>query len=57
MRDYRRGRRIAVPNDDRKISPNWYLRSRVVERALLGLQPRRSADREVKRIQALSEQT
>lgn len=36
----------AVPTSG-EISANWYLRSRLIERALLGLRPRRCADREV----------
>ena len=32
-------------NDE--ISPNWYLRSRVLERALLALRPRTSAEPEI----------
>jgi hypothetical protein len=36
----------SVEIDD-DTSPNWYLRSRILERALLGLRPRASADPEI----------
>ena len=36
----------SVPTND-EITKNWYLRSRLIERALLGLRPRESAAREI----------
>ena len=36
----------SVPTND-EITKNWYLRSRLIERALLGVRPRESASREI----------